>query len=104
MPMLTCVCSHTPFNGMHFMDVCVCVFDLQSVFSNIADYVTGSNDVPQTDIHWFSETGVIDVFVMLGPGPKDVFRQYSALTGTTPLPPVRVVVVVNKVWCSSYPV
>lgn len=44
--------------------------------------------MPQTDTHWFSESGIIDIFIMLGPGPKDVFRQYAALTGTTPLPPV----------------
>lgn len=35
-----------------------------------------------------SESGVIDVFVMLGPKPDDVFRQYGALTGTTQLPPL----------------
>ncbi|XP_025103603.1 neutral alpha-glucosidase AB-like isoform X3 [Pomacea canaliculata] len=60
----------------------------KSVFSNLADFVTGNNEVPQTDTHWFSESGIIDIFIMLGPGPKDVFRQYAALTGTTPLPPL----------------
>ncbi|XP_070181942.1 neutral alpha-glucosidase AB-like isoform X2 [Littorina saxatilis] len=60
----------------------------KSIFSNLADFVTGNNEIPQTDTHWFSESGVIDVFLMLGPGPKDVFRQYAALTGTTPLPPL----------------
>ena len=34
-----------------------------------------------------SETGIIDMFVLLGPKPKDVSRQYMALTGPTPLPP-----------------
>lgn len=42
----------------------------------------------QMDTHWFSESGVIDIFVMLGPRPKDVFKQYAALTGSTELPPV----------------
>ncbi|XP_076463388.1 neutral alpha-glucosidase AB-like isoform X2 [Babylonia areolata] len=60
----------------------------KSIFSNLADFVTGNNEIPQTDTHWFSEGGNIDVFLMLGPGPKDVFRQYSVLTGTTPLPPL----------------
>ena len=64
------------------------LFELQSIFSNLADYVTGNNEIPQIDTHWFSEGGIIDIFLMLGPGPKDVFRQYGALTGTTPLPPV----------------
>jgi alpha-glucosidase (family GH31 glycosyl hydrolase) len=42
----------------------------------------------QVDTHWFAESGIIDVFVMLGPTPADLFRQYAQLTGTTPLPPV----------------
>ena len=52
-------------------------------------YFHGSDETPQIDTHWFSESGVIDVFVMLGPKPHDLFRQYAALTGPTPLPPVR---------------
>ncbi|RUS82149.1 hypothetical protein EGW08_010083 [Elysia chlorotica] len=60
----------------------------KSVFSNLADFVTGNNDVPQTDTHWFFEDGIIDIFVLLGPGPKDVFKQYASLTGNTPLPPL----------------
>jgi len=36
-----------------------------------------------------SESGVIDIFFMLGPKPLDVFRQYTVLTGTAPLPQVR---------------
>jgi alpha 1,3-glucosidase len=45
---------------------------------------------PQVDTRWFSESGVIDVFMMLGPTPADVFHQYAQLTGTTPLPPVSI--------------
>ena len=41
----------------------------------------------QVDTFWMFESGVVDLFIMLGPGPKDVSRQYAALTGTTPLPP-----------------
>jgi len=57
------------------------------MFSKLVDLVKG-DEIPQIDTHWFSESGVIDVFLMLGPRPTDVFRQYAALTGTTPLPPV----------------
>ncbi|CAG8972753.1 hypothetical protein HYALB_00006845 [Hymenoscyphus albidus] len=39
-----------------------------------------------TKTHWFSESGLIDVFVFLGPTPKDVIKTYSELTGTTQLP------------------
>ncbi len=62
---------------------------LQNLMSKLVNLVAGSDEIPQIDTHWFSESGVIDIFFMLGPEPRDVFRQYAALTGTTPLPPVR---------------
>ncbi|KNC52351.1 glycosyl hydrolase family 31 protein [Thecamonas trahens ATCC 50062] len=37
---------------------------------------------------WMSETGVIDVFLMVGPAPADVLAQYAGLTGAAALPPV----------------
>eukprot|EP00794_Sanderia_malayensis_P020167 gene20167-22142_t len=43
---------------------------------------------PETGTHWISESGIIDVFVLLGPRPHDVFQQYATLTGTTELPPL----------------
>lgn len=36
---------------------------------------------------WVSETGIIDMFVFLGPEPKDVIAQYYAVTGMPALPP-----------------
>ncbi|XP_055547394.1 neutral alpha-glucosidase AB-like [Wyeomyia smithii] len=36
--------------------------------------------------NFISESGIIDVFVMLGSSPMEVFQQYSFLTGTAPLP------------------
>lgn len=35
----------------------------------------------QTDVHWISESGVIDCFVLLGPTPSQVLTQYAQLTG-----------------------
>uniref|UniRef100_A0A665XE57 Glucosidase, alpha; neutral AB n=1 Tax=Echeneis naucrates TaxID=173247 RepID=A0A665XE57_ECHNA len=49
---------------------------------------TGSSETPQTDVRWISESGIIDVFIMLGPKPKDVFSQYASLTGTQSFPPL----------------
>ncbi|KAK8187127.1 glycosyl hydrolases family 31-domain-containing protein [Phyllosticta capitalensis] len=45
--------------------------------------VVGHTD---TKTHWFSEAGLLDVFVFLGPQPKDVIKSYSELTGYTQLP------------------
>uniref|UniRef100_A0AC35UBC5 Gal_mutarotas_2 domain-containing protein n=1 Tax=Rhabditophanes sp. KR3021 TaxID=114890 RepID=A0AC35UBC5_9BILA len=37
--------------------------------------------------HFISESGLIDIFVFLGPTPNDLHRQYSSVTGKYPLPP-----------------
>ena len=39
-----------------------------------------------TETHWISESGILDVFLMPGPTPNDVFMQYARLTGTPALP------------------
>ena len=60
---------------------------------------------PNVHTHWFSEAGIIDVFVLLGPQPRDLFRQYAALTGTTQLPPVRLSFLFycsNHLLCSTH--
>ncbi|KAL6012302.1 putative glucan 1,3-alpha-glucosidase [Asimina triloba] len=38
------------------------------------------------DTLWMSEAGVVDAFFFVGPGPKDVVRQYTSVTGTQALP------------------
>uniref|UniRef100_A0A8C5A0A2 Glucosidase II alpha subunit b n=1 Tax=Gadus morhua TaxID=8049 RepID=A0A8C5A0A2_GADMO len=60
----------------------------KTVFGKMLDYVQGSNETPQTDVRWISESGIIDVFIMLGPTPYDVFSQYASLTGTQAFPPL----------------
>ncbi|XP_014253247.1 neutral alpha-glucosidase AB [Cimex lectularius] len=55
------------------------------VVSSIVNFVGAKQ--PQVETHFMSESGNIDAFLTLGPKPKDVFRQYSALTGTAPIPP-----------------
>ncbi|KAG6828839.1 hypothetical protein H0H92_006598 [Tricholoma furcatifolium] len=39
-----------------------------------------------TETHWISESGILDLFLMPGPTPADIFKQYSKLTGTSVLP------------------
>uniref|UniRef100_A0A672J5Q3 Uncharacterized protein n=1 Tax=Salarias fasciatus TaxID=181472 RepID=A0A672J5Q3_SALFA len=60
----------------------------KTVFGKMLDYVQGSSETPQTDVRWISESGIIDVFLMLGPTAKDVFSQYASLTGTQSFPPL----------------
>uniref|UniRef100_A0A4W6F6N1 Glucosidase II alpha subunit n=1 Tax=Lates calcarifer TaxID=8187 RepID=A0A4W6F6N1_LATCA len=60
----------------------------KTVFGKMLDYVQGSSETPQTDVRWISESGIIDVFIMLGPTPNDVFSQYASLTGTQSFPPL----------------
>uniref|UniRef100_A0A4W4HH38 Neutral alpha-glucosidase AB n=1 Tax=Electrophorus electricus TaxID=8005 RepID=A0A4W4HH38_ELEEL len=59
-----------------------------TVFGKMLDFVQGSSETPQTDVRWVSESGIIDVFIMLGPKPSDVFTQYASLTGTQSFPPL----------------
>jgi alpha 1,3-glucosidase len=56
--------------------------------AKLIDKIRTSKDIPQVDVHFISETGVLDLFLFLGPTPKDIFRQNAGLTGVMPLPPV----------------
>ncbi|XP_047202189.1 neutral alpha-glucosidase C isoform X2 [Girardinichthys multiradiatus] len=43
---------------------------------------------PQSDVHWLSESGVIDCIILLGPRPHQLFKQYAQLTGYQAMPPL----------------
>ncbi|XP_067938463.1 neutral alpha-glucosidase AB-like isoform X3 [Watersipora subatra] len=60
----------------------------RSTLGKIVDFVTQDDTVPQMETRWMAESGVLDLFVMMGPAPNDVFKQYAGLTGTTRLPPI----------------
>ncbi|KAH7705988.1 glycosyl hydrolase family 31 protein [Aphelenchoides avenae] len=60
----------------------------KGVLASLVDQFRSSKDVPEMSAHFISESGVIDLFLLLGPKPNDLFRQYSALTGVYPLPPI----------------
>ncbi|KAJ1103969.1 hypothetical protein NDU88_001385 [Pleurodeles waltl] len=61
---------------------------VKHTLSNDAPEKPKQRVVPETDVRWMSESGVIDVFLLLGPSPFDVFEQYAQLTGTQALPPL----------------
>ncbi|PSS26594.1 Glucan 1,3-alpha-glucosidase [Actinidia chinensis var. chinensis] len=44
------------------------------------------SDQSRIDTLWMSEAGVVDAFFFVGPGPKDVVRQYTSVTGTPAMP------------------
>jgi alpha 1,3-glucosidase len=46
----------------------------------------GTKAKTSTHTHWISESGLLDVFVLLGPTPKDLTARYGELTGTTAMP------------------
>lgn len=71
-----------------------------NVVESIVNFVSGSTKKFQVDAHFMSESGVIDVFFMLGPKPLDVLKQYTILTGTAPLPQVNEINIV-KILLSS---
>lgn len=60
----------------------------KTLFGKLLDYMQGGGETPQTDVRWMSESGVIDVFLLLGPAPAAVTGQYATLTGTQALPPL----------------
>lgn len=57
------------------------------VMSSLVNLVSGGTREDRVDVHWMSESGIVDLFVLLGPTPKEAVRQYAALTGVAPLPP-----------------
>ena len=40
-----------------------------------------------TETHWISESGILDIFLLPGPTPDQIFGQYARLTGAVQLPP-----------------
>lgn len=44
------------------------------------------SDQKRIDTLWMSEAGIIDAFFFVGPGPKDVVRQYVSVTGMPAMP------------------
>ncbi|KAF4555232.1 putative glycosyl hydrolases family 31 protein 3 [Elsinoe fawcettii] len=84
-----------PFMQAQKKDSTVGVFWLNAAetWVDITKTTTGANPlslgVPAqttTHTHWFSESGLLDVFVFLGPKPQDVIGAYTDLTGYTQLP------------------
>ncbi len=55
------------------------------ISSNPLSLGIGAKTTTQT--HWISESGIMDVFVLLGPTPSELNKKYGELTGYQQLPP-----------------
>ncbi|KAI9828380.1 MAG: hypothetical protein M1832_002808 [Thelocarpon impressellum] len=84
-----------PFMQAHRKDSTVGVFWLNAAetWVDIVKAKVSSNPLSlgigaktDTHTHWISESGLLDVFVLLGPTPKDVTKAYGELTGYSQLP------------------
>ncbi|CAO1407451.1 unnamed protein product [Diamesa hyperborea] len=58
----------------------------KNVMSSIVNFVAGARPVEPPAAHFMSESGIVDVFVFLGPTPNEAFKQYTDLTGSANLP------------------
>jgi alpha 1,3-glucosidase len=45
------------------------------------------HDKQGTHTHWMSESGILDLLLLPGPKPQQLFEQFAILTGPTALPP-----------------
>lgn len=55
----------------------------ENVVSSIVKMVSGggTDEKSGVDVHFMSESGIMDLFVLMGPTPKDTVKQYASLTG-----------------------
>ncbi|KYQ91049.1 alpha-glucosidase II [Tieghemostelium lacteum] len=74
-----------PLMLSHDTEKTVGVFWLNAAETYI-DIEDSKTEQPSKDTHWISESGIMDVFILTGPSPKEFFVQYATLTGTTALP------------------
>ncbi|KAF7979019.1 hypothetical protein HWV62_43993 [Athelia sp. TMB] len=72
-----------PLMHAHSADSTVAVFNAvgSETWIDLA-HVTAKS----TQTHWISESGILDIFILPGPTPDEIFKQYARLTGTTALP------------------
>lgn len=85
-----------PFMQAHRKDSTVGVFwlnptelwvDIVKSKPSINPLSLGTKSKTTTHTHWMFESGLLDVFVFLGPTPNSVTKAYGELTGYSQLPP-----------------
>lgn len=58
------------------------------VVDMISSFVSSDKKMTGRSTHWFSETGLIDIWFMPGPAPATVVGYNAEIFGTIPMPPV----------------
>ncbi|KAF2179891.1 glycoside hydrolase family 31 protein [Zopfia rhizophila CBS 207.26] len=72
--------------GVFWMNAAETWVDIIKSKSSANPLSLGIGGHTDTKTHWISESGLLDVFVFLGPTPQDLTRQYGELTGYTAMP------------------
>ncbi|CAF4153328.1 unnamed protein product, partial [Rotaria magnacalcarata] len=60
----------------------------KNLFSTATKPITDNIEIPEVTTHWMFESGIFDGFFFMGPTPRDIFKQYTTITGAAPLPPL----------------
>ncbi|KAF2646628.1 hypothetical protein P280DRAFT_544956 [Massarina eburnea CBS 473.64] len=72
--------------GVFWLNAAETWIDVTKAKTTANPLALGVKSHTDTQTHWISESGLLDVFVFLGPTPQDLTRQYGELTGFTALP------------------
>jgi len=72
--------------GVLWLNAAETWIDVTKAKDNANPLTLGIGAKSNTHTHWISESGLLDVFVFLGPTPRDLTQKYGELTGYTALP------------------
>ncbi|KAF5287933.1 hypothetical protein FQA39_LY15603 [Lamprigera yunnana] len=57
-----------------------------NVVSSLVSLVSGQKQSTQVETHFMSESGVVDLFIFMGPTLQRAVQQYAKITGVAPIP------------------
>ena len=72
--------------GVFWLNAAETWVDITKTKSGIQKWTGGDGSNVDTNTHWFSESGLLDVFIFLGPSTQDILKTYTGLTGFSQLP------------------
>jgi alpha 1,3-glucosidase len=80
--------SATDTVGVFWLNAAETYVDVVAEKPSLLASLLGSDTPPSMNTHWISETGLLDVFLVPGPTPKQLFDHFTQLTGRPSLPPL----------------